>query len=388
MKKLVSMFLMVLMIISLFVGCGEKSGTKVDTERGDMEQGNSEMNSNLEIALTPEEFVEAYVVEFEVTPENWQKYFELVEIFENEETAQYPEHPNKDSYLQLKEGYFMFGDVTFDFSYHLSEIRVEFDSDGNILDREIIQDEDIEHSLTCSNGIAYYDNVYGYFEPTNGLYYECAYWETLRTHGNEQCMNARGKVYALQIPEDAWHEEDGQQVVYIEQYYEDGRPYAMEYANDEEGLGYLEGKARIGLESNKSEEVKGSITITWSGDEKDIITGNPYDLQVLLDGYIKDGTYIACDENGENYLDAQGNIVASVKKVEEQITVEFYDLTVDYTVSIENITPANGWEENTVITCNLPEVSDFDQWEHYYRGATGFWYFSFGIDNGIPVLVY
>lgn len=134
-------------------------------------------------------------------------------------------------------------------------------------------------------------------------------------------------------------------------------------------------------------ETEGSIIITWDSEVTDLITGHPYDLQVLLQGNSDDGTAITCDADGKRYLDSQGNVVAIVQEIEGQITIEFYNTDVYYTVTIENNGAENGWTDYTTITCNLEGATEFDQWNHYYRGATGVWYFSFGIENGIPVLL-
>lgn len=140
--------------------------------------------------------------------------------------------------------------------------------------------------------------------------------------------------------------------------------------------------------ASDSTEAKGSITITWNSDAAGNISGQPYDLTVLLSGSSNDGASITCDVDGESYLDAQGNIVASIKKIAEQITIEFYNTDLNYNIIIENATPDNGWAGETTITCNLPGVTEFNQEDHYYRGATGVWYYSFSIENGVLVQSY
>lgn len=134
------------------------------------------------------------------------------------------------------------------------------------------------------------------------------------------------------------------------------------------------------------QEAEGYIAVEWDGADTD--SGQGYDLCVLLQGATADGASITCDTNGENYYDSYGNLVASIEKVQGRIIIVFYDTDVYYRITVENSFPTNGWSDSTIITCDLPGATGFDQWDYYYRGETGMWYFTFGVENGILTSIY
>lgn len=140
-----------------------------------------------------------------------------------------------------------------------------------------------------------------------------------------------------------------------------------------------------GAASDVQQEV-GYLAVEWYGADTD--TGKEYDLDVLLEGTTVDGSSITADANGENYYDAYGNLVAIKEKSKGLILLKLYDTNVYYVVTVENSFPVNGWTSNCIITYHLPTEEVYNGAEYCYRGATGFWYYTFAIDNGMLTSVY
>lgn len=134
-------------------------------------------------------------------------------------------------------------------------------------------------------------------------------------------------------------------------------------------------------------EVKGSLLVALGetdGYPPVDAMGEPYELEVQLEGSTEEGSYITSQLEGQVYFSKDKRPMAKVTEQNGQTYLEFLDLDAFYTITISSATPTNGWAQYTIIDLNIPGVTNFNPEKYYMRGATGMWYYSIRIEDGKP----
>ena len=238
MKKGLLTMMALTMSMSLLIGCGGSGNadkgkdTAVKQEVNETQDADEEefVDPNLELAEEPEVFL-GYITEIEVTADNWDQYFHIVE-----ETDEYGgEHASKMLYIYAQEGYYLKENIELVMNYQEKTTSTntipKYGPSTNVFN-DSVTDKKIEVTSYSNRGTI--NSTYIYDETDDGVINELVI-----EISDIQCTGVNGKFYSFQIPEDAWKDDNGRQVVYLKYTADDGNEYAIEYENTEDSLSDL-----------------------------------------------------------------------------------------------------------------------------------------------------
>ena len=239
MKKIIAILLITVMCVTL-AACNT-AGDKTDntTDNGSSEPTDTENTTATTESTTPakpkdktitwEEFQSAVTI-IDLTMDNWEEYFEIVEIEEITPADFEDEEPDikRDIYVKLKAENMYAADTTIRFTYSQAQTNNRYDATTKALtsSNSDASYRNSEDTLT-QKSISYQDylGTIGSIGTStyNRYQYNGVIYESVLDVKDIECVKVEGKILILNLPEDAWDNKTyGEDKFYI-RYEKDGK---------------------------------------------------------------------------------------------------------------------------------------------------------------------
>jgi len=197
-----------------------------DTSAEDVEMIDEYVHPYRDLAINAEELT-TFVSKTEITLDNWEEYFHTEE--RTDDVAF--EYPQTTLDLCVNEGNYVQESLIFTFNFDVdtvSTMTMPGFSPDTITYEKNYTGKEVE---VRSFGHGLIQILYMYDKAEDGTTTEIT-----NSISNLQCTDVSGSIYTMTIPEEMWHDIDGEQILFLLEKFDDGNEYVLEYKNTEDDI--------------------------------------------------------------------------------------------------------------------------------------------------------